>query len=80
MDESLFLRLENGPATFELNLQYRMNRYMYHFKIILSLPTKLKNIYRVIEFYFQNSHTMFHLFFDLSDNVSGIFFTGISCI
>lgn len=26
MDESLFLRLENGPATFELNLQYRMNR------------------------------------------------------
>lgn len=34
----------------------------------------------VIEFYFQNSHTMFHLFFDLSDNVSGIFFTGISCI
>lgn len=37
MDESLFLRLENGPATFELNLQYRMNRYMYHLKIILSL-------------------------------------------
>lgn len=26
MDESLFVRLENGPATFELNLQYRMNR------------------------------------------------------
>lgn len=29
MDESLFLRLENGPATFELNLQYRMNRYQF---------------------------------------------------
>ncbi|XP_061197074.1 DNA replication ATP-dependent helicase/nuclease DNA2-like [Saccostrea echinata] len=26
MDESLFVRLQNGSATFELNLQYRMNR------------------------------------------------------
>ena len=26
MDESLFVRLENTGATFDLNLQYRMNR------------------------------------------------------
>lgn len=45
MDESLFLRLENGPATFELNLQYRMNRYQFKMDaIILFLP--------IIEFFF----------------------------
>jgi len=27
MDESLFRRLDNGGATYQLNLQYRMNRY-----------------------------------------------------
>ena len=28
MDESLFMRLENTRATFDLNLQYRMNRWV----------------------------------------------------